>query len=158
MKKPVYSDDDDFEPPSKHVCHGSQAILDEITEIKENMATFLKLSKKMKSKIPPGLLKHLTESFKCHICNNTPMRAPIIFARWCKRMLGCQTCDKWYRQTGEDAATCSCPLCCTERVYAETSIVKGLDDFLLCITPLLADDDDTPDLFSSNELFPEVNL
>lgn len=45
----------------------------------------------------------------------------------------------------------------SEHNYAETSIIKGIEEFLLCITPLLADDDDRADASSSDE-FPSVNL
>ncbi len=86
------------------------------------------------------------------------MKPPVIFARCCKQILGCQSCvDKWYRQDGEDSATRNCPLCRCERAYAETSIIKGLEEFLLGIAPLLSDEDNTADTSSSDE-FPAVNL
>ena len=152
--------DDDFEPPSKRHCGGSKMILKEICGIKENLASFFKLSANTKTKLPPGLLKQLHETFKCHICSNTPMKPPIIFARCCKRILGCQSCvDKWYRREGEESTTRSCPLCRGERAYAETSIIKGMDDFLLSIAPMFSEEDS--DVFrveSSEEDFPAVNL
>ena len=115
-------------------------ILKEICGIKENLASFFKLSANTKTKLPTGLLKQLHETFKCHICSNTPMKPPIIFARCCKRILGCQSCvDKWYRREGEESTTLSCPLCLGERAYAETSIIKGMDDFLLSIAPMLSE-------------------
>lgn len=150
-------DDDDFEPPSKRYSSDSKAILKEIHDIKEQMASYFQLSANMKTKIPPGLFKQLHETFKCHICSNTPMKPPIIFARCCKRILGCQTCvDRWYRQDGEESNTRSCPLCRGERAYAETSIIKGIDDFLLSIAPMLSDEG--KDEVSSDDEFPAVIL
>ena len=125
-----------------------------ICGIKENLVSFFKLSANTKTKLPPGLLKQL------HICSNTPMKPPIIFARCYKRILGCQSCvDKWYRREGEESTTRSCPLCRGERAYAETSIIKGMDDFFLSIAPMISEEDS--DVFrveSSEEDFPAVNL
>ena len=156
LRKQVYSDDDDdFEPPRKHGCRDSQAVLKEVIKIKRNLAGFFKLSVKMKAKLPPGLLKQLTDSFKCHICSRTPLRPPVIFALCWKQILRCQSCvDKWCRQSGAESATRSCPLCRSERAHAETCIMKGLDDFLSTISPLLEDEGDS----SSSDEFPEVNL
>lgn len=118
-------DDDDFEPPSKRYSSDSKAILKEIHGIKEQLASIFQLSANMKTKIPPGLLMQLHETFNCHICSNTPMKPPIIFAHCFKRILACQTCvDRWYRQNGEESNTRSCPLCRGEQAYAETSIIK----------------------------------
>lgn len=72
-------DDDDFEPPSKRYSSDSKAILKEIHGIKEQLASYFELSANMKTNIPPGLLKQLHETFKCHIYSNTPMKPPIIF-------------------------------------------------------------------------------
>lgn len=154
-----FSDDeeDDFKPLSKRHSGGSKAILKEISEIKENLASVFKLSASMKNKLPPGLVRHLSETFKCHICSSVPMKPPIIYARCCKRILGCQVCvDKWYRGGSEESTTRSCPLCRGERAYAETSIIKGLDDFLIAITPLMSEQDNGGG--SSEDEFPSVNL
>ena len=49
------SDDDDFEFPTKRHSSGSKAILKELREMKENMASFFKLSSNMMAKRPTGL-------------------------------------------------------------------------------------------------------
>ncbi len=86
-------------------------------------------------KIPPGLYRQLYDTFQCQICRNSP---PVIFARCCKRILGCQDCvDLWYR--GEEGFGRKCPLCRDERVYAKTTTLKGLDDVLLSVAPLLGE-------------------
>ena len=45
--------------------------------------------------------------------------------------------DKWFRGDDDESTRRSCPLC---RAYAETSIIKGLDDFLMALTPLMSED------------------
>ena len=64
------------------------------------------------------------------------MKPPIIFARCCKSVIGCQSCvDTWYR--GEERQQCTCPNCREARAYVETCKINGLDDFLTGIAPLL---------------------
>ena len=46
--------------------------------------------------------------------------------------------DRWFG--GEEGVTRSCPLCCSERAYADTCIVKGLDELLMTIAPLVGRD------------------
>ena len=157
MKKMSDDEDDDFEPPTKRHCGASKAILREISEIKGNLASVFKLSASMKNKLPLGLTRHLSETFKCQICSRVPMKPPIIYTRCCKRILGCQTCvDKWFRGDDEESTRRSCPLCRGERAYAETSIIKGLDDLLVAITPLLSEEEDEE--ASSEDEFPVVNV
>ena len=99
-------------------------------------------------KLPPGLYRHLSDTFKCNICYTTPMSTPIIFARCCKTVLGCETCvDRWYA-SGKNNNTC--PLCRSDRAYSEISRLNGLDDFLSFIRPLFEPnnkDDDYDDDF-----------
>ena len=64
------------------------------------------------------------------------MVLPIIFAKCCKSIIGCQNCvDTWYR--GAEGQTPTCPRCRSHRAYVETCEFNGLDDFLAAITPLL---------------------
>ena len=87
-------------------------------------------------KLPPDLCKKLHNTFKCNICCSSPIKPPVIFSRCCKRLLGCQECmDRWFG--GEEGVTRSCPLCRSERAYADTCIVKGLDELLKTIAPLV---------------------
>ena len=55
MKKVSDDKDDDFEPPTKCHCSASKAILQEISEIKGNLASVFKLSASMKNKLPLGI-------------------------------------------------------------------------------------------------------
>ena len=88
------------------------------------------------SKVPLGLKQVLLDTFRCNICIVTPMVPPIIYTRCCKRILGCQSCvNTWY--SVEEGMGKKCPICRSERAYADTTQLKGLDDFLLTITPIL---------------------
>ncbi len=150
LKRFHQSDDDDdddsndFQPTVKQVrSHSSESrkVLSEIKEVRKDLQSFLKLSSHMKTKLPPGLFQQLYDTFKCHICQASPMKPPIIFARCCRRIVGCQECvDSWYHGEEEGVAR-TCPLCRSERAYAETTILRGLDDLLLAIVPLLTDHD-----------------
>lgn len=86
-----------------------------------------------------GLYRQLKDTFQCHICRCTPIEPPVIFTRCCHRILGCQTCvDAWYG--GEAGISRTCPMCRFERAYSETTTLRGLDDFLRAIQPLLAEE------------------
>ena len=52
IRKLSDDEDDGFEPLSKRHSGGSKAILREISEIKENLASVFKLSASMKTKLP----------------------------------------------------------------------------------------------------------
>ena len=108
---------------------------EDIKEMRRDIQFLLQNSDKMN--ISPILYRQLRDTFQCHICHSTPIVPPVIFSRCCHRLLGCPTCvDGWYG--GEDGMSCSCPICRFERAYSETTTVRGLDDFLKVITPLLA--------------------
>ena len=49
--------------------------------------------------------------------------------------------DAWYG--GEDGISRTCPMCRFERAYSETTTLRGLDDFLRAIQPLLAAEEAT---------------
>ena len=88
-------------------------------------------------KLPCTLHRQLQDTFKCNICRSSPIKPPVIFSRCCKRLLGCQECvDRWFG--GNDGSMKSCPLCHSERAYADTCIIKGLDEFLKSIAPLVS--------------------
>lgn len=112
-------------------------LMKEVKAIRHDLGAVFTLSKEMK--LPPGLFKQLVDTFKCHICHSTPMNHPVIFARCCKSILGCESCvDAWFG--GENGRSKSCPLCRAERAYSETCRLNGLDDFLTAIRPLLCDE------------------
>ena len=115
-------------------------MLSEVKHIRKDLKSLFQISGHMK--IPPGLHRHLYDTFQCHICRSSPITPPVIFARCCKRLLGCQTCvDSWYQ--GEEGMARSCPLCRSERAYADTTPIKGMDEFLRAIVPLLGCNDNT---------------
>ena len=139
--------DDDFQQP---VCKRrasspsegttSSKILSEVQHIRRDLKSLFQISGQMK--IPPGLHRHLYDTFHCHICRSSLISPPPIFPRCCKRLLGCQICvDIWYQ--GEEGITCSCPLCRSEGAYANTTPIKGMEDFLKAIVPLVGCNDNT---------------
>lgn len=74
------------------------------------------------SKLPIGLKRALQENFKCKICHSSPMQPPVVVAKCCKSILGCESCtNNWY--SGPDAMTKTCPLCRAERGFTETMIL-----------------------------------
>ena len=86
--------------------------------------------------IPLSLRGLLTDSLKCKICHLSPMKPPIIMAKCCRSIIGCDTCvNRWYE--GEDALTKLCPCCKAERGYAETLRLHGFDDLLAGVTNVL---------------------
>ena len=140
MKQLEYAVDSDSDDntPSKH----NQVIMKEILSLRFDIRQILKLTKGMK--LPPGLYIQLKQTFKCHICQISPITPPVIYTRCCKNLLGCERCvDKWY--SGNEGRARNCPLCRYERGLPETSRLNGLDDFLHSISPLFADDDDDDD-------------
>lgn len=102
-------------------------IKSDIAAIQEKTDTIMTLSKDLK--IPLGLQRLLHEAFACQICAAIPMQPPILLAKCCKSIIGCEECvNRWY--SGPDALTKSCPRCRSERGYNETMRVLGLDDLL----------------------------
>ena len=109
-------------------------IKEEVHAMHQDIQCFFQLDKH--TKIPTPLYHKLCDTFKCNICRNSPIIPPVIFARCCKSIVGCQTCvDTWYR--GDSGITKKCPLCGTDRALPETIRLHGLDDFLEALQPLL---------------------
>ncbi len=136
----VYSDssEDEFQPQRKKGTPATSAevtqVAREVKEVRKEIQSIFQITSSMK--IPPGLHKLLQESFQCHICRASPIVHPVIFARCCRRILGCQVCtDTWYRQDADMARTC--PMCRAERAYSETTTLRGLDDLLKGLAPVL---------------------
>ncbi|MDA8001854.1 MAG: hypothetical protein MPL62_11275 [Alphaproteobacteria bacterium] len=150
----LYSDDEDddivdFGPPkrrkssdvpheySHEVSHDLSLLRQSVEDMQKDLKSVLTLTPKCS--VPLALKRILRDTFQCAICMSTPMAAPVIYTRCCKRILGCQTCvDRWY--AGEEGRMKSCPICRSDRAYAETSILKGIDEFLQAITPILSGD------------------
>ena len=130
--------DDDLEPlQRKPIRQASPELVEEVKEMRKDIQCLFQITNKMK--ISLGLYRQLMETLQCHICRCTPIVPPVIFTRCCHRILGCQTCvDACYG--GEDGISCSCPMCRFERAYSESTILRGLDDFLRSIQPLLTEE------------------
>ena len=115
-------------------CSEMTTIKDEIQAICQDMQCLFQIDKRMK--IPTALYQKLSETFKCNICHRAPIAPPVIFARCCKAIVGCQTCvDTWFM--GDEGISKKCPLCGTDRALPDTMRLHGLDDFLLAIKPIL---------------------
>ena len=105
------------------------SLKENIISIKKQLDSMLALPKS--SEVPPGLLKLIEDSLKCKICHNTPVKPPIMMAMCCKSVVGCETCvDQWYLDTNskEELASKLCPLCKSERAFAQTVRLHGLDE------------------------------
>ena len=77
--------------------------------------------------VPSHFKQRLEDSLKCKICQVSPIKPPIIMAKCCTNIIGCQGCtDGWF--SGPNALTKSCPICGTERGYANTARLHGLDE------------------------------
>ena len=117
-------------------------IKDDIHALREDMQRLFQIEKRMK--FPAALYNKLSVTFKCSICQLSPIIPPVIFARCCKSIVGCQVCvDTWYR--GEDGISKKCPLCGVDRALPETMRLHGLDDFLQSIQPILTEPQATCD-------------
>ena len=71
----------------------------------------------------------LSDSLKCKICHQSPMKPRIILPKCCKSIIACSACVNRYFD-GDDALMKSCPNCREECGYAETMRLHGLDDSL----------------------------
>ena len=141
-KRPIIldsSEDSDFldrcHPPTvKKPKVDSRQVLAEVQSLRQDIKSIMKLSRGMK--LPAGLHSQLMETFQCQICHSSPITPPVIYSRCCKRILGCEACvEGWY--SGEDGRSKCCPYCRSERAYSETTRLRGLDDFLSAIAPLM---------------------
>ena len=119
------------EPTSKKPKLGTDVKLNEIIKSIDNLradvSKILQVNKDMG--VPVGLCNALSEVMKCKICHTIPMMPPILYAKCCKSIIGCDTCvNSWYQ--GEDALTKACPLCGLGRGYNETIRLMGFDGFI----------------------------
>ena len=130
------SDDESDIPVVKRRKEGIDGIARDIKALKSDVASLFEVSRR--SRIPMGLKKMLIDTFRCTICQSTPMMPPIIFSKCCKSIIGCQECvDKWY--CGSEGMGRSCPRCRAERGFTETCRVNGLTEFLEMAEKILND-------------------
>ena len=82
------SESDDELPPSKkgkHIPVQLDQLTLEMKGIRKDISSVLTLSKGMK--LPPGLHTLLHDTFKCNICQSSPIRPPVMFTHCCKSIL-----------------------------------------------------------------------
>ena len=130
-----------------------QLIMKDLAEIKKDLKSVLALTPE--SSIPLGLKRIMMETFQCSICMSPPVVPPVIYARCCKRLLGCQACvDTWYG--GEEGKMQKCPICRSERAFADTALLKGFDDFFQAIALILGKEQDetasVPEEFTNSQV------
>ena len=140
LEKEGSSDDETDEPRiKKKKTDKLDKLITTLCSIKANIEDINMFTRDTKSKLPIGLRRTLEENFKCKICHSLPMRPPIVVAKCCKSMLGCEVCaNNWY--SGEDAMVKICPLCRAERGFSETMILNGLHDFLKVLSEICSRD------------------
>ncbi len=116
------------ESPGPIACAELQEVMDELKVIKRSLETIELARWAHSGAIPTAFKQGLTDAFRCKICQNTPFVPPIILARCCTNIIGCQTCvDRWF--SGPNALQKNCPICQQERGYAQTVRLHGLDEF-----------------------------
>ena len=119
-KRKHYSDSED-EVPIKKRSH----VLEKLDIIESKLSKIFEVKSHLP--MPLGLSSLILDAFRC---KQSPMIPPAIFARCCKRIVGCKKCvDQWYK--GEDGLVKKCPMCRGDREFADTSKVLGIDEFLV---------------------------
>lgn len=114
-------------------------VLEELTDIKESLGQVMAVTPN--SKIPLGLKQNIRETFKCQICQDSPLKPPVIITKCCKTILGCEECvNQLY--SGTEALSKTCPLCRAERGCNETMLLRGLSDFLRLIKECTTTEDE----------------
>jgi len=99
---------------------------DSVATLKDDISKLVDVNSTMV--MPLGLGKSISDLMKCKICHSMPMSPPLIYARCCKSILGCEKCaNAWYN--GDNVLTKQCPLCAQASGYNETQCVLGFDDF-----------------------------
>ncbi len=131
-------DDDDFQPKRSKQAKDFKHLVSEIQDMHADFEHLFRVNKTLQ--LPIGLHKMIREAFCLCICHSSPMVPPIIYARCCKSLVGCQVCvDTWYM--GEEGRSTKCPMCRGDRAYAETTPVRGLEEFIKAIEPILQQPD-----------------
>ena len=101
-------------------------ITESVKAINTKLDALFKMDRTMS--IPIALRRLIMDTFQCHICRE-PIKPPAIFTKCCRYILGCQSCvDTWY--SGGERLDKPCPRCRAERGYAETCLLRGMDEFL----------------------------
>ena len=102
IRKGADSSDDDFaanEPRPKKMrekdLEGMSQSLDgvaaNIEVMKEQIEEIRMCAADSKAQMPLALKTSLQENFKCRICHSLPIRPPVMIARCCRSILGCES-------------------------------------------------------------------
>lgn len=90
------SEDDlsDFDVPRSSkkktkVINENSMIMQDLKEMRSELQSVVKVTKCIK--FPPGLYSSIITTFKCNLCLCL-ITPPVIFARCCKNLLGCEKC------------------------------------------------------------------
>ena len=84
---------------------GKSEVLKVVKELRCGLDSILAVNRGMH--IPIGFRAQLLESFTCHICQSSPMKPPIMFAKCYRYIIGCQPCvEGWYSGEREDEKAC----------------------------------------------------
>ena len=106
---------------------------DQLDEIEREVAKMLEINN---FSLPDSMSSIIKDTFRCCICNCSPIVPPAIYARCCKRMVGCQSCiDELYK--GDQDMEKTCPLCRGSQGLGNTMKILGLDEFLITIDKLV---------------------
>ena len=138
---------DEEEPrpkPKKKCC----SIAKELEELKEQIRNIVEV-KGSNAKVPIGLLITIKSAFKCTLCLSL-IKPPLIFARCCKNILGCEKCvTEFFQKDGFSAGMGrKCPICRADRAFNEICRINGIDDFFTTVYPMIEgeenEDEDDP--------------
>ena len=141
------SDEDDAyesEPRSKRLKKDRWSkLMEKVDAIGMDIDEIKSFTKDTKTNLPLRLQCDIRDAFKCSICHGTSLRPPVIIAKCCKNIIGCEECvNTWYN--GENAMIKTCSLCRAERGYADTMRLDGLDVFILTVTNILQPEETIP--------------
>ena len=109
-------DDDVSDPRPKRLLKTDRwtKLMDKVDAIGNDIEDMKSFTKDSKTNLPIKLQNDIREVFKCSICHGTPLKPPVIVAKCCKNIVGCEECvNTWYN--GENAMIKTCPLCRAER-------------------------------------------
>lgn len=114
-----------------------QIIKSDIQSIKADVEEIKSLTKDPDTKLPLGFQNEIFGAFKCCICHVVPIRPPLIIAKCCKSIIGCEQCiNEWYG--GEDGMTKTCPLCRADRAFTETMRLNGVEGFIKTLSEIIS--------------------
>lgn len=119
-------------------------LVTDVKQVKRDVSNMLKV-RKHSVNFPQGIYEQLGDTFKCSICQTTPINPPLIYTKCCGNILGCQACvNQWYG--GEEGRSKNCPLCRYEQAFSQTSLIHGFDNLLASLTPFFPQSDVPQDI------------